>query len=149
MTCAANTTYTPRRRRVSRRRGTTRRIAAWRAHDRWHERSQDAGAAPENDLDWHRSEVRHRAQFLYRWQHHVLSALETGAKNSQLLHPVDQRSALQSKFGGCACRAADYPIDGFQRTQNQLALCSPQCSWRTESTLSPRRAQRIPKHATL
>src|SRR6266436_696029 len=111
--------------------------------------SQDCRAALENGLDRHRSDVRHRAQFLYHWQDQLLSALETRAENSQLLHPVDQRSALQAKFGGCAGRAADYPTDGFQRTQNQLAFCIPQCSRRTEISLSRRRAERIPKHAIL
>jgi hypothetical protein len=64
-------------------------------------------------VERHRSDVRHHAQLLYRWQHQVLSALETRAENSQLLHLVDQRSALHAKFDGCAFRAADYPTDGF------------------------------------
>ena len=34
-----------------------------------------------------------------------------GPANPQLLHLVDQSSALQAKLGGCALRAADHPTD--------------------------------------
>src|SRR5216684_3496930 len=75
--------------------------------------------------------------------------LETRPGNPQLLHLVDQRRALQAKFGGCPFRAPDHPTDSFKRVQNQSAFRVPQssCSRRDEDTLSPCLRQRIGKHA--
>src|ERR1700682_573018 len=60
-----------------------------------------------------------RAWLLWCWLYHILAALETRPGNTQLLRLVDQRSACQSKFGGCALRTTNYPADCSQRLQNQ------------------------------
>jgi hypothetical protein len=45
---------------------------------------------------------------------------------SQLLHLVDQRSALPAKFGGGAFRAADHLTDFFKGVRNQSSFDLPQ-----------------------
>src|SRR3982074_1652797 len=55
-----------------------------------------------------------------RWD--PLLALERRSGDSQLLHLVDERSALQAKFCGRAVGASDYPTDFLQSVQNQSAL---------------------------
>ena len=42
------------------------------------------------------------------------TALQAGTGNSQFLHFVDQRSALQAKFGSSSFGAADHPTNSFQ-----------------------------------
>src|SRR5208282_1717194 len=83
------------------------------------------------------------------WPWHILPAFRRRAGNPELLHLVDQRSALQSKPGGCALRAADYPTDCFKRAKNQSVFGVPQSRWSRENTdiLSPYDRQRIGKHA--
>ncbi len=55
---------------------------------------------------------------LRRSPHNILVALQTRPGNPQLMHLVDQRSALQAKFGGCSLRAANHPTDAFERAQD-------------------------------
>ena len=40
----------------------------------------------------------------------------------QFSHFMDQRSALQAEFDGCAIRAADHPSDSFKRPPDKNAL---------------------------
>src|SRR6266852_1396414 len=67
----------------------------------------------------------------------------------KLLHLVNQRSAFQAKFRGCAFRAADHPTDSFKRVQNQSAfgVFQSNCGRRDADTWSACRWQRIRKHA--
>ena len=50
---------------------------------------------------------------------HISVTFESRSGNPQLLHFVDQSSALQAKFGGCAFWPANHPAHRFKRAQNQ------------------------------
>jgi len=52
----------------------------------------------------------------------VVITFEIRSGNTQLLHFVDERSALQAKFGSGTFWAADHPADSLKRAQNQIAL---------------------------
>src|SRR5229473_378195 len=57
-------------------------------------------------------------RLLRSWPTPILDDLWRRAENPQLMHFVDQRSALQAKFGGRAFRAADHPTDYNKSRQN-------------------------------
>ena len=64
--------------------------------------------------------------------HHILAALKTGPGDPQLLHLVDQGSALQAKFGGCAFRAADHPTtsSSVRRIKDAFGVSQSSCGCR-------------------
>src|ERR1700716_1452327 len=92
-------------------------------------------------------QLRQGRRFLRRGD--SLLALERRSGNPQLLHLVDECSALQAKFCGRSFWAADDPTDFPQGLQNQSALRLLQSSGRRRNpnTRNPCRWQRIGKHA--
>ncbi len=97
---------------------------------------------PANGRDGRRSApllLRRRGRLLRCWPHHILAALEPRPGNPQLQHLVDQRSALQAKFGGCAIPSADHPTYCFKRVQNQIAfgVLQSSCCRRRDDTWAP------------
>jgi hypothetical protein len=58
-----------------------------------------------------RLQLWQRAPFLRCRCHRISAPLESGPRDPKLLHLVDQRSALQTKFGSGTFRAADHPAD--------------------------------------
>jgi hypothetical protein len=98
-------------------------------------------------------EVRQHVWLLQCWVIYILTALQNRSGNPQLLHLVDQCSALQAKFGGSAFPTADHPPHAFEHVQNQSPLVVLQSRDRCSSgsgsdgnTPTPRRWQRIRKH---
>src|SRR5271168_4819501 len=93
-----------------------------------------------------------RARPLRCWAHYILTALKTWPGDSQLLHLVDQRGALQTEFDGCAFRTTDHPPHSFQRLLNQSPFGVAQrcCTW-SDSGVMIRSCggQRIGKHTVV
>src|ERR1035438_7391526 len=52
---------------------------------------------------------------------HCEIVIERRPRNPVPLHLVDQRSALQTKSGGCAISSSDYPASCLKRAHNQCS----------------------------
>src|SRR2546423_1494694 len=85
------------------------------------------------------------------WQRRTFCAFSSRTSNTQLLHFVNQRSALETKFGGCALWSTNDPTDCFERAKNQRAFRVPQRSGsrRGDEVLRRRRWQGIGKHSII
>src|SRR5882724_8027566 len=83
-----------------------------------------------SEADRYELNLQRLVQLRLSWPHHILVAKERRPENPQLLHFVDERSALQAKSGGGTLWSADHPTDSFKRLQNQRPLCVPQSSCR-------------------
>jgi len=108
----------------------------------------DCRSRAENDFDRHRSTFA-PSPVSVPLAASLLSALETRADNSKLLHPVDQRGALHAKFDGCTFRAAI-----TQPTASRVRRISSRSGpskvvGGPEGTLVSCRAQRIPSTPSL
>jgi hypothetical protein len=58
-----------------------------------------------------RLQLWERIPLLRSWPDRIPAPLESGPRDPKLLHPVKQRSALQTKFRSGTLRAADHPTD--------------------------------------
>jgi hypothetical protein len=82
-----------------------------------------------------------------RWRPgHFEIAFERRLRNPVPLDLVDQRSALQAKFGGCTIPSSDYSAGCLKRVQNQGASGIHQSSWSRDDAEMLRSCgqQRIP-----
>ena len=67
-------------------------------------------------------QLRHQPSFQEWRTGHFLIAIEGRSRNPVPLHFVNQRSAFQTKSGGCARPTSDYPASCVKGSQNQGAF---------------------------